>query len=253
MSAVLGTPRLPTRCPTCKGAVVQRMAGRTHGSYVWFYCYFCEYTWKYRPEEPRSSDGELTGDVFVAAGKRRHPLGSVVVHAIPADALKKHLERKAAQREFEVGKLQREMDALAATLEKARAEEDRLWQIQKEDENDLRKASAWSVAYNNTRKITKHVEDLQKRRRHLTSVDHFFSDLPAASATATTSADGTFTLAIPRDGRYGIVARASREVGGEKQTYFWFVWVTVDGAMGKRLALNDDNVIGAGSRDSALQ
>jgi len=38
-----------------------------------------------------------------------------------------------------------------------------------------------------------------------------------------------------------------------KETYYWFVWVSLDGDPSKRLALNNENVMGAGSPDSALQ
>src|SRR5436305_1777164 len=129
MSPVSGA----TRCPNCKGPLVRRGAGWTHGASVWFYCLFCNHAWKSRLGDPRANaDGELTGDVFVVARRnKRHSLGLVVVHAIPEDALKKHLERRTAQRELESGRLEREIDALAATLAKARAEEDRLWNIQK--------------------------------------------------------------------------------------------------------------------------
>ena len=94
---------------------------------------------------------------------------------------------------------------------------------------------------------------MRTRRQHLTSAEHFLKDLPSAISTATTNADGTFTLPIPRDGRYGIVARASRALDDEEQTYLWFVWISLDGEPAKRLVLNNDNVVGAGSPDSALQ
>ena len=255
MSAVLGATRTPTRCPNCKGALVGRGAGWTHGASVWFYCFFCNHTWKGRLGDARANAyGELTGDMFVVARrKERHALRLVVVHAIPEDALKKHLERRTAQRELGSGKLQREIDALAATLAKTRVEEYRLWNIQKQDESNLRKAKAWSVAYNNTKKITRQLDDLRTRRQHLTSAEHFLKDLPSAISTTTTNADGTFTLAIPRDGRYGIVARASRALDDKEQTYLWFVWVSLDGEPAKRLVLNNDNVVGVGSPESALQ
>jgi hypothetical protein len=255
MSPVSGATRLSTRCPNCKGALVGRGAGWTHGASLWFYCFFCNHTWKGRPGDARATSyGELTGDIFVVARrKERHSLGWVVVQAIPEDALKKHLDRRMAQRELGSRKLQREIDALAATLAKTRVEEDRLWHIQKQDENNLRKAKAWSVAYNNAKKITRQLEDLRTRRQHLTSAEHFLKDLPSAISTATTNADGTFTLAIPRDGRYGIVARASRAQDDEEQTYLWFVWISLDGEPAKRLVLNNDNVVGVASPDSALQ
>jgi hypothetical protein len=255
MSPVSGAVRLPTRCPNCKGALITVGAGRTHGASSWFYCFFCNHTWKGRPGDARANfDGELTGDMFVVAKrKKRHSLGKVAVHAIPEDALKKHLERRTAQRELASRKLQREIDALTATLDKARAEEDRLWHIQKQDESNLRKATAWSAAYNNTKKIAKQLEDLRTRRRQLTSGEHFFENIPSAISTATTNPDGTFRLVIPRDGRYGIVARASGALDDEKQTYLWFVWISLDGQSAKRLVLNNDNLVGAGSPDSALQ
>jgi hypothetical protein len=191
--------------------------------------------------------------VLVVRRKRRQSLAFVDLQAIPEDALKKHLKRRAAQREPEIVKVQREIDALATTLAEAQAEEDRLWNIQKQDESNLATAKAWSVAFNKTKKITRQLEDLRARRQHLTSGEHFLKDLPSAISSATTNADGTFTLPIPRDGRYGIVARATREPGEEEQPYLWFVWVSLDGEHAKRLVLNNDNIVGAGSPDSALQ
>lgn len=254
MSPVSVAPRLPTRCPACKGVVTQRRAGWTHGASIWFYCFFCNHSWKSHGDPRGNPDGELTGDMFVVARrKRRQALGFVDLHAIPEDALKKHLKHKVAQRDLEVGKLQREIDAVAATLAQARAEEDRLWNIQKQDESNLGKANAWSAAFNHTKKITSALEDLRTRRQHLTSGEYFLQDLPPAISSATTNADGTFMLALPRDGRYGIVARAAREQGEEEQPYLWFVWVSLDGGHAKRLVLNNDNIVGAGSPDSALQ
>src|SRR5262245_39407035 len=117
MSSVSGTPRLPTRCPTCKGAVIQRMA-RAHAS-VWFHCFFCNHVWRFRLEDARAiPDGELTGDVFVVTSrKKKQSLGLVVLNAIPEDLLRQHLERKTAQCDLEGRKLQREIGVLAVTLD----------------------------------------------------------------------------------------------------------------------------------------
>jgi len=226
---------------------------RAHAS-IWFHCFFCNHIWKFRFEDARAGpDGELTGDVFAGTARRRkQSLGLVVLNAIPEDRLKPHLERKTAQGEAERRRLQREIDVVAKILEEARTEEDRLWQVQEQDKENLRKANAWSVAYNRTKIITRQLVDLRARRERLVSGEHFFQDLPSAISSAKTRADGKFTLAIPRGGRYGIVARAARELGEEKRIYSWIVWVSLDGRSSKRLVLNDDNIVGAGSPDSAL-
>ena len=255
MPSVSGATLAPTRCPNCHGPILPRRGVWSRRASIWFHCFFCKHSWKSRLGDARAdSDGELTGDVFVAVNrKKRHALASVVLHAISEDALKKHLERRAAHREFESGKLLHEIEALTTTCAQARAEEDRLWAIQKQDESNLGNAKAWSVAYNNTKEITRQLEDLRMRRERLTTGEHFLENLPSAISSATTNADGGFMLPVPRDGRFGIVAHASGEQRETEQTYLWFVWVSLDGAPAKRLVLNDDNIVGAGSPDSALQ
>ena len=253
MSPVSAAMRLATRCPSCKGTLIKRGAGRAHGASAWFYCFVCKHAWKGRAADARATaDGELTGSIVVATRKERHSVRGVVVHAIPEDALTIHLERRTLQRTRQSRNLQHEIDVLTARLADARSEEDRLWNIQKQDESNLRKAKAWSVAFANTKKLTGQLENLQTRWRQLMSAEHFLEDLPASIATATTDADGRFTLAIPRDGRYGIAARACRTLADVEQSYLWFVWVSLDGQAAKRLVLNNDNVVGVGSPDSAL-
>lgn len=252
MSPVSIASRLPTRCPACRGAVIQRMA-RAQAS-IWFHCLFCNHNWRLRLEEARPvPDGELTGAVFVTSCSKRQSLGRVVLNTIPEDLLRPHLERKTAQCERETRRLQLEIDTLAQTLEEVRTEEDRLWKIQDQDKDNLVKGNAWSVAFKRMQNMTRQLAELRARRGQLISGEPFFQDLPSAISSATTRADGKFTLAIPRDGRYGIVARASCEQGQETRIYYWFLWVSLDGEPSKRLVLNDDNIVGAGSPDSALR
>jgi hypothetical protein len=51
MGDASGSPRLPTRCPVCKGATIQRMPNKTQGTVVWFYCAFCKHVWKFRIDD----------------------------------------------------------------------------------------------------------------------------------------------------------------------------------------------------------
>jgi len=225
----------------------------TYCTFISFYCLFCKHIWKFHIDDPCANPtGELTGDVFIVTKRRtKYQLGSVAVRAIPEDALKKHLDRKTTQSELERRKLQRDIDRLAALLRMSQAQEDRFWKILKRDESNPRKAEAWSVAYNRCKDISKRIEHAQAQWQHLASREYFFADLPSGVSTAETDADGRFTLAIPRRGRFGLVARATREFFKGKETFFWFVWVTLDGQHSKHLKLSNDNMLGAGSLDSA--
>src|SRR3954467_2908717 len=255
MSDVSAPPRPPTRCPMCKGAVIERQPGAAHGSFVWFHCLFCNHWWKFRLDDPYvtpkpSPNGELSGDVFIVRkGGTKHALDSVAVNAIPEDALKKHLESKTLESE----KLQLQIDRLTGELAVSQADDDRLWKLYQADTGNAENSDAWLVAYNKSKEVTKQLTAFQSEQRHLTSREFFFEGLPAAIATAETDEDGKFTLVIPREGRFGVVARASRELLMDTETYFWFVWVSLDGEHSKRLVLNDENMMGAGSPDSAVQ
>jgi hypothetical protein len=250
-----GSLRLPTRCPVCKGGVIERQPSATHGTFMWFHCLFCNHWWRFRIDAPCANPNvELTGQVFVVTKRGvKYKLGSVAVSAIPEDAFRKYLQNKTLQGELETRKLERDIRRLTAALPKTEAEEDRLWTILQRDETNSHNADAWSAAYSKAKSITKQIEDLQARRAHLRSGEYFFEGLPSGLSSAKTDANGKFTLSVPRQGRYGVVACASRELFKKHETYFWFVWVSPDRESAKRLTLSNHNLLGAGSPDSALR
>jgi len=256
MTDVPGSLRRPTRCPVCKGGVIQRMSGPAHGA-IWFQCLFCNHMWKFRLDDPyENPNGELTGEVFIVAeGGDRYALGSVAVNAIAEDAFQRHLDNKTRQGELERQRLQREIERLSARLRPAEAGDDKLWKILQADPDNSEKAHAWSVAYNQTQKLTKELDALKVQRNHLTSGEYFFDGLPPAIATTKTDTDGKFTLGIPRQGRFGVAVCALHETLADKRknTYFWFVWVSLDRQLSQHVVLTNDNVLGAGSADSALR
>jgi hypothetical protein len=255
MTDAPGARRLPTRCPVCKGAVIQRMSGSTQGTAIWFQCLFCKHMWKFRLDDPyEDANGELTGEVFIATEDGiTCKLGLVAVAVIAEDAFQKHLDNKTRQGELERQTLQHDIDRLSVRLRTAEAEEDQLWKVLQRDEANSQHAHAWSLAYNHTRKLTNELEVLKGQRNHLTSGEYFFEGLPSAIATATTDSDGKFTLVVPRQGRFAVVARGSPETLTEKDTVFWFLWVSLDGQPSQRVVLSNDNIAGAGSADSALR
>ena len=245
-----GSPRLTTRCPLCKGSLIQRIPKPSYGTSVAFHCLFCKHVWKVHLDDPyTNAAGTVRGEVFVVTRRKvKHKLGSVEVIAVAGESLRKHLKSRTLQRTLESEKLERDIDAVAAALEIAQADDDRLWQILKRDENNPEKAEAWSGAYEKAKSLAQRVDDLESQRRRLASEEYFFEDLPPAAATATTDADGKFTLAISRTEQFGLIARGSRQLLKGIETYSWLVWVNLDGEAEKRLVLSNANLIRAAAR-----
>lgn len=239
------TPRLATRCPVCKGSMIQRIPRPTYGASISFHCLFCKHLWKVHIEDPYTSAvGKIAGEVFVVTKRRvKHRLGSVTVTAIPGESLKKHLKSRTLQRALDSEALERDIDTMTTTLQIAQADDERLWKILKRDENNAQKASVWSTAYAKVKSLTRQIEDLESQRQRLVSEDYFFEGLPSGVSTATTDADGKFTLEIPRTGQFGLVARASRQLLKGKETYSWLVWVDLDGEPSKHLNLTNGNML----------
>ena len=239
----------------CKGALIERMPSATPGTFIWFRCLFCENAWKFFVDDPRENlNGELTGDIVIVTNRRKkYRPASVAVIAIPEVPLRKHLASKTLQLQREGRELQHASAGLAATLKTAEAEEERLWQVLKRDENNSRKAQIWSAAYNKTKNLAKQIQEMQAQTQHLTSGEYYLEGLPSPISTAKTDAGGKFTLTIPRQGRYGVVAQVSRELFKKEERYFWFVWASLDGQASKHLTLSNANMIGAESPDSALK
>lgn len=237
----------------CKGSVIERQSAAAHGAYLWFHCLFCNHWWKFRLDDPDEIPNvELTGQVVLTARNgTKHKLGSIAVSVIPEEAFRKHLQSKTRYAELEGPKLQRSIDRLAAKLRLTRVDEDRLWKILQRDEHNPRKADAWSVAYRKTKNLAEDIEELQAQQRQLKSGEYFFEGLPAGIAAAP-DANGKFTLEIPRAGRYGVAARACRELLKDTETHFWFVWVRFDRERSKRLMLTNENVLGGQSPACAL-
>jgi hypothetical protein len=243
----------PTRCPLCKGAVIERTSSGAHAGFLWFHCLFCNHWWKFRTDEEvaTNQDADVTGEIFIVTKAGiTYTLDSIAVTAIPEDVARKHLENRARQQEIESHKLQHDIDDLTATLKIAKAEEDRLWKILQLDESNSQKAAAWRVAYNESKKIAKQIEEPQAQQKRVRSGAFFFEELPSAISAARTDGHGRFSLLIPRKGQYVVAACGPSETFRDIEPY-WFVSVSLDGEPQKHLILSNDNVLDARSEDTA--
>jgi len=244
MHGVSQSRHLPTRCPLCKGGLIERTSSGSHSGYMWMHCLFCNHWWKFHTGEIYvNQDGQLTGEiVIVTTNGITYALDSVTVSAIPEDLAVEHVEKKRRQRERESQQLQFEIDGLTAAVEIAQAEEGGLWKILQADEANSQTATIWRLAYNKTQSITKELEKLQAELQHLMSSEFFFDGLPSGISTGRTDAEGRFSMVIPRQGRYAIAAQGPRNTFRDVEPE-WFVWVSLEGETSRQLVLTNENLL----------
>lgn len=226
-----------------------------------------------------AQDGELTGEVFiVTAGAQSIKLGLVTVVAIPEGEINNFIEQKkesaAKLLKTQEPVLQAAVNAVADSQKAITAAENanrmaasgagnlylkcletsdtgrecravaQQFQREKQQNVGARKKELGALQA----KLAKQLAD----RDYLETSDYYFTGLPAGIASAKTNADGLFTMKVPRDGRFALAARASRQVFGETEQYFWLVWASLDGEAGKRILLSNDNLTTVASPDSVI-
>ncbi len=200
-----------------------------------------------------SRDGDLAGDVFIVTrGGLNIKLGLVRVTAIPADVVQSHLDSKKQEAEREIAKLEPEVQRLQGAYNAARSEANQLDALWTRDLSNSDKMSAAAEANKKASSIQKDQDALKERAALFHSSDRYFAGMPSGIASAKTDADGKFSMKIPRKGKFALAARASREVP-TNETYYWLVFVSLDGQASKHVMLSNDNMVGAGSADSLLK
>lgn len=234
------------------------------------------------PAEPQdeSAMGELSGEVFIVTqGGPSIKLGLVTVVAIPESDMLAHIKRRQEAAVAAADSLIPRLDAARAAVEAA---EGAVSQADKEVEVAAKRAHQEYMACLGTAasrgecsaakpsyEQIKH--DLLWRRKQevraresalarlnvegesLTSSDFYMRELPPGIATAKTNADGLFTMNLPRTGRFALAARASRQLLGQVENYYWLVWVSLDGASSKRILLSNDNLTTVESPESVIK
>ena len=98
--------------------------------------------------------------------------------------------------------------------------------------------------------------ELTRAQLHLISyptAEDLYDLVPEGPNKTVTDADGNFVLDLPKPGKYAIGARAGRQIGGEKEDYFWLVWFTVGPETPQRLLLTNSNLITSKSPDSVFE
>lgn len=233
-------------------------------------------------EQPRGAadHGTLSGEVFIVTqGGPSIKLGLVNIIAIPEEELSLYIEQKNALAATLRADRQSALKALQETISHSRqARADANKEVEKATQDAyadylkcLETADSFEVCITERkRKVQQAKQDipagrsknlameqaelerLQSEMDYLGSSDYYFAELPAGIASAKTNADGLFTMTIPRQGRFGLAARASRLVLGKTERYYWLVWESLDGTPSKRIMLSNDNTTTVASPDSVV-
>lgn len=140
----------------------------------------------------------INGSVFiVTTGKENIKLGLVQVEAIRERAVLQHLKRLKA------------MDFIA--------------QREKEVQKEIIDNPPWGATAARNRELRQELERIQASRRYGDAAKKLiFDGLPAPLATATTDADGRFTMRVPANTRIVLAAHSSRQIWSYKtEEYYW--------------------------------
>ena len=85
------------------------------------------------------------------------------------------------------------------------------------------------------------------------SSDAYFDAFPYRLADAETDADAKFSISVPTNGKFVLIARASRKVGDSDEYYYWMVRLAMNGENNKTILLNNENITASGSPSLSLQ
>lgn len=207
----------------------------------------------------------VTGQVFVVTKSAQNiKLGSVTVSATPEQDVLSRMSIKDIY-----------MEAMKPILEKAVQDAEKAYQAAEKTHhqlqvywediftrnlgNDYGPAGDASEPYRkllaSEKERNEKKSDLARARLRLASfptAEFLYERFPEGPHKTVTDADGNFIITVPKPGKYAIAARASRQVGSEKEDYFWLVWLTV-GPEAQRLLLTNSNLITSKSPDSVLE
>jgi hypothetical protein len=176
-------------------------------------------------------------------GGRRMNLGAVEVRFIPAAAMGPVMKERIAKATLEIESARPAVAELGAA--NAKAQEEALLALQDlpRIESDPAAADRWKVSSETAGDARAKYLAAREAMLRPTTGPYYVADLPEAKATATTAADGKFSVKLA-PGRYAVVAAAKLRAGDQTETLFWLVWVTLERGKRQKITLSNDNLIG---------
>jgi hypothetical protein len=210
--------------------------------------------------------GDLNGEVFIVTeGGQSIKLGLVEVRAIPEQDARDFVAKKreiAAARQSKLepglGSARREWEAAQAVVMEQSSKARLVFKAYLADIMSRTKKRAYeeaSAREAEARKVaaakSSILEPLAAEYSWFNSSEYYFEGLPPGTVTCKTNADGEFTLRLRKGAKHALAAKARRKVIDDEETYFWFVWVSLDGKATRTL-LSNDNLLPSGGTQSVV-
>jgi hypothetical protein len=184
----------------------------------------------------------LTGDVsIVTKGGQSMKLGSVEINLLAEATMQSYSRTKFIAEKVSVESLKQKKTMIEKELEGLNAAKEIRHKLYLENIG----SSANEQAYREAQKRCD-----EKNKEYLNTVNlipsystgaYYVEGLPTPLVTATTDADGKFTLRT-QPGRYALVAHSMLKVGDHIEVYYWIVWVRVVRDHPTTVALTNDNL-----------
>jgi Xaa-Pro aminopeptidase len=214
-------------------------------TYISIVCWLCILVSGCAPKEGRLEGsivlmlGSLQGDHIVERAEKV-PLATVTLFSQKSLAsvearVKENMQRIEGLRE-EVKKFQDICDTLNAEINAITETNDFVAITPDVEANPLWQRAVARMKDRNqyeakVKPIKANIDELTK-----SITDTFFSNLPEATATARTDADGKFALSVPTKGDFVLIAKER-----DKNPTTWMVRVNLDGKPYKQMVLSNDN------------
>lgn len=199
-------------------------------------------------------DITVDGEVFVVTkGGQNIKLGLVEVVLIPMETLTPHLDARRAEMTNAFARLDPQIQAEEAEVQRLEQEERALYQPYLNDILNREKERAYRTAEEATSKAREKASDLREEEWTFMSGAFYFDSLPSPLRGTKTNSDGRFRLLVPASGNYAIAAAASRHVMDDVEQYYWLLKIDTKAGSSQTIMLSNDNMTSSGSGESLIR
>ncbi|MFZ6777316.1 hypothetical protein ACO0LD_10870 [Undibacterium sp. Ji83W] len=116
--------------------------------------------------------------------------------------------------------------------------------------------ATYKAEFAEVRRMRKELNDLIKEHQANAKISAKLADADVfgnmSTTTTKTDADGKFTISVPKNGKYAVLANSKRQIGETSENYQWAVWITTKKSSKVNLMLANDNLIETGCSDCVI-